>query len=140
MKSKLIFAAAFTFVMLNLTSAQVKESNVLVEQLAKSTVSWNGADLPEYPSGKPEITILKISIPPGVKLPEHEHPFINAGVLLKGELTVVTKNNLKLHLKAGDSLIELVNTFHYGMNEGKETAEIIVFYAGIKGEPITVKK
>ncbi len=49
-----------------------------------------GNTLPEYPEGKPEITILRIQIPPGTTLPLHTHPVINAGVLLSGELAVIT--------------------------------------------------
>ena len=108
--------------------------------LAKGVKSWDGSLLPEYPEGKPEITILRIQIAPGAKLPRHKHPVINAGVLLKGELTVITDDNKVLHLKAGDPIIEVVDKWHYGKNEGKEPAEIIVFYAGTEGSPVTVKE
>ena len=114
-------------------------NNVAVETLAKSSTSWDGQTLPGYPKGKPEITILRIKIPSGAILPMHYHPVINAGVLLSGELTVVAKDKKTLHLKAGDSIVEVVNKAHYGKNEGSKTAEIIVFYAGIIGKPITVK-
>ncbi len=118
-----------------------QEANtVKVEVLAKTSASWDGRDLPNYAKGKPEITILRIQIPPKVQLPLHEHPVINAGVLLKGELTVVTKNKETLHLKAGDSIVEVVGKWHYGKNEGNEPAEIIVFYAGVQDTPITIKK
>lgn len=110
-----------------------------VEVLARAGSSWDGAPLPGYPAGRPEITILKITIPPGVKLPRHEHPVINAGVLLRGALTVVTDQGKTLRLKAGDPIVEVVNSWHYGVNEGAEPAEIIVFYAGTPGCPITVK-
>lgn len=113
-------------------------SSVKVEVLAKTGMSWDGRELPGYPGGKPEITVLRIRIPPGSYLPVHKHPVINAGVLLAGELTVVTEDGQVLHLKAGDSLVEVVNTWHYGKNEGHSTAEIIVFYAGAAGNPITV--
>ncbi len=96
--------------------------------------------MPGCVQGKTEVTILKVSVPPKVQLPLHKHPVINAGVLLKGELTVVKENKETLHLKAGDPIIEVVNTWHYGKNEGDEVAEIIVFYAGVKGMPITVKE
>ena len=86
-----------------------QENTVDVDVLTKSSASWEGTDLPNYPKGKPEITILRIKIPPKVQLPLHEHPVINAGVLLKGELTVVTKNKETLHLKAGDPIVEVVN-------------------------------
>ncbi len=112
---------------------------IAVEQLAKSTRSWDDTILPGYPSGQPEITILRIKIPAGTELEMHRHPVINGGVLLKGELTVTTEDGKVLHLKAGDSLVEVVNKNHYGKNEGSETAEIIVFYAGEEGKPITLK-
>lgn len=79
-------------------------------------------------------------IPAGGQLPLHNHPVINAGVLLSGELTVVTEDNKKLYLKAGDPIVEVVNKRHYGKNEGDKPAEIIVFYAGTQGNPITVKE
>jgi quercetin dioxygenase-like cupin family protein len=113
---------------------------VQVDVLTKTSVSWDGNPLPDYPKGTPQITILRIKIPPGVQLPFHEHPVINAGVLLSGELTVVTEDKKILHLKAGDSIVEVVNKWHYGKNEGNKPAEILVFYAGAPDVPITVKK
>lgn len=118
----------------------IDTDNIQVEMLAKTSLSWDGNNLPNYSKGTPEITILRIKIPPGAKLPMHKHPIINAGVLLSGELTVVTEDNKTLHLKAGDSIVEVVNTLHYGKNEGTDTAEIMVFYAGVKDTPISIKK
>jgi len=110
----------------------------VVKILVTSTKSWNGGLLPAYPQGQPEITILRISIPAGTRLENHSHPVINAGVLISGELTVVTADGKTLQLKAGDPIVEVVNTLHYGINQGKVPAEIIVFYAGVPGTPITV--
>ena len=39
------------------------------EKLTVSTEAWTGQKLPAYPSGQPEISILKITIPPGQRLP-----------------------------------------------------------------------
>ena len=115
-------------------------TKIEVTTLVKSTKSWNGAKLPTYLEGTPEVTILKIVIPPKTKLKLHKHPVINAGVLLKGELTVISEANDTLHLKAGEPIVEIVNAWHYGKNEGNEPAEIIVFYAGVENTPITVLK
>ena len=134
---KIILVIFFTsFVVI--TACAGNSKTVTVEQLAKSTKSWDGENLPAYPQGQPEVTILRIQIPAGAKLEIHNHPVINAGVLLKGELTVVSEDKT-LHLKAGDSIVELVNKKHFGKNEGAETSEIIVFYAGIENRPITIK-
>lgn len=111
-----------------------------ISQLLKTRFSWDGALLPAYPKGQQEITILRIIIPPGEALVKHEHPVINAGLLLKGELTIRTDSGKILYLKAGDAIAEVVNTWHYGKNEGRRPAEIVVFYAGIEGVPITVYK
>jgi hypothetical protein len=43
-----------------------------------------------------------------------------------------------LHLKAGDPIVEVANTLHYGMNQGRIPAEIVVFYSGAADMPITV--
>ena len=94
--------------------------------------------MPEYPKGQAKVTILRIKIPAGTKLEKHKHPVINAGVLISGQLTVVANDGKTLHLNAGDSIVELVNTAHYGINEGNTPAEIIVFYAGTTDLPITV--
>ncbi len=115
-------------------------NTVKVDVLAKTSSSWDGRALPDYTKGKPEVTILRITIPPKIQLSLHKHPVINAGVLLKGELTVVTEDKKILHLKAGDSIVEVVNKWHYGKNEGNKPAEIIVFYAGLQGKPITIKE
>ncbi len=123
-----------------LTFGRVQAEDVQAQVLAKTSSSWDGTPLPSYPEGKPEVTILRIEIPPGARLPWHRHPVINAGVLLKGQLTVESEDHHTLHLKAGDSIVELVNKWHYGKNEGKTPAEIIVFYAGVEGTPITEKK
>ena len=114
------------------------DAAAVVHELVKSTTSWDGALLPAYPQGQPEVTILRIEIPPGTRLPTHFHPVINAGVLIRGELTVVSSDGPTLYLKAGDPIVELVNTPHYGLNEGDTMAEIIVFYAGQATQPITV--
>lgn len=115
-------------------------ATVAVQTLAKSSSSWEQSALPEYPRGQPEITVLRITIPPHAELPMHQHPVINAGALIKGQLTVETGSGKKLQLKTGDALIEVVDQWHRGVNDGDEPAEIVVFYAGIAGEAITIKQ
>lgn len=111
---------------------------VKVQTLVRSGEAWNGTRLPAYPRGEPEVTVLHITIPPGMKLSMHVHPVINAGMLIRGQLLVISEAGPSLQLRAGDGLIEMVNQPHYGTNNGKEPAEIVVVYAGVKGKPITV--
>ena len=115
-----------------------QNAKIEVVKLIETSKSWNGALLPKYLEGNPKVTILKITIPPNTRLKKHKHLEINAGVLLKGELTVISEHKDTLHLKEGDPIVELVDTWHYGINEGKTPAEILVFYAGVEGTPLTV--
>ena len=117
-----------------------KDTAIQIDPLAKSVASWNGTLMPAYPAGQPEVTILRFRIAPGVKLPMHKHPVINAGIVLAGELTVITEKGHTLHLKAGDPIIEVVDHWHYGHNQGTDPVELVIFYAGIQGQPITEKQ
>jgi len=117
-----------------------KADPVSTEILARSSNSWNGKPLPPYPGETPEITILRVTIQPGAQLPRHYHPVINAGIMIRGELTVITEHGDELLLHAGDPIIEVVQTWHYGRNDGDKPAEIIVFYAGFAGSTLTVKE
>ncbi|WP_041960146.1 cupin domain-containing protein [Sulfurospirillum arsenophilum] len=114
--------------------------NVESVTLAKSDKSWDGSAMPSYPKETPEISVLKIIIPAHMELPLHKHPIINAGYMVKGSLKVVTDENKVLQLKAGDALIEVVDKWHYGVNEGDEPVEIVVFYAGTKESAYSIKK
>ena len=104
------------------------------------TESWDGTALPSYPAGTPRITILRITIAPGERLAMHRHPVINAGVVLQGELTVVAENGLSKTFSAGSGIVELVNTFHYGENQGTVPVDLVMFYAGGADLPVSVKR
>lgn len=113
------------------------EGDLKVTTLAKSSDAWDDKPLPHYPTGQPEITVLKIIIPEGKKTPLHFHSVINAAVLQKGEVDVHMLDGEMKKLKAGDAFIEVVDKAHWGVNVGKGDAEFLVFYAGEKGEQIT---
>ena len=113
-------------------------AGIAVDVLAKSTRSWNGSELPPYGEGQAELSVVRVTIPPGQALPLHEHPHATAGLLLQGTLEVHTPGGERTTLHAGEGLIELVNQPHAGANTGEVDAVIIVVYAGIEGEPVTV--
>ncbi len=134
------YCFAFFLVLILVANVFARDgAQIDVQELAGTTMSWDGSILPNYPEGQPEVTILRITIPPGATLQRHKHPVINAGVLIRGELTVVTEDDEILNLKAGEAIVEVVDKWHYGLNPGDEEAEIIVFYAGIEGLPVTMK-
>ncbi|MBP9777760.1 MAG: cupin domain-containing protein [Rickettsiaceae bacterium] len=140
----LFFINAFSFgsstINSNVKDEYSSESDIIVEHLLDTEASWNQALLPVYIVGNPEIVIEKVIFQPGTQSLIHLHPIISAGVLLRGSLTITTDSGQVLHLQAGQAFTEVVNTWHYGKNEGNVPAELIFFHASTDGVPITILK
>lgn len=117
--------------------AEGSAASTTIVLLDGEQTSWDGAELIDYPTGKPAITLLKITVAPKSRLAQHYHPVINVGYMLEGSLTVTDDKGNTKTINAGEPLIETINTIHYGENTGDTDAVILVFYAGEQGEPIT---
>jgi quercetin dioxygenase-like cupin family protein len=105
------------------------------ETLLQSRSSWDGEPYTAYPAGQPELSVLKITIPPHTELKWHTHPMPNAGYILSGELTLEKKEDGKRqHFSAGQVVPEMVDALHRGVT-GDAPVTLIVFYAGIEGMP-----
>jgi len=111
-----------------------------VETLMVTSHSWDGELIGWYPYGSPEVSILKITVPTGVKLAVHKHPIPLVAYMLSGELSVQTENGDKAVFKAGDPIVEVVNTWHFGQSTGEEDALLVAFYMGVKRLPNTIEK
>lgn len=115
---------------------QKSKEGILSDILVKTQTSWDGTGLPDYPSGKPEIIIKRISFPPYQVTEWHYHSVINAGVILSGELTIVCKNGKEKTFRAGETIVECVNEIHRGENRGDIPADLIMFYDSTPWRPI----
>ncbi len=103
--------------------------------LAKSTASWNGKPYTAYLAGQPQLTVLKMTIPPHTALPWHTHPFPNAGYVLSGELTIEDKASGKIQtFHAGEAFTESVDDVHRGVSGNTQTV-LVITYAGVPGMP-----
>ena len=102
--------------------------NASAIELLRSTESWNGGAF-HYPSGKAEITSVKIKLEKGQETPFHCHPVPTMGYVLKGKIEVITMNGDKAVLREGDAVVEAMSTLHKGRSLGGP-AELVVFYAG----------
>jgi len=110
------------------------------EALLKTTSTWDKAEYKKLKIKKPEVTVLKIVIGVNEELPMHKHDLVNVAYVKKGTLTVITDDNKEITLHEGEVLPELIGKYHYGKNTGKEPIELIVFYVGEKGTPLSVNK
>lgn len=118
-----------------LSASLFAQGQVKKETLLQTTKAWDGEVYKTYPSGKPQLSVLKITIPAHTQMDWHEHPVPNAAYVLSGELTVEKKDGTKKNLKAGEVLAELVNEVHRGV-AGDQDVVLIVFYAGAVGVPL----
>lgn len=135
--NKIIKLTVMLFIMLCTTiSSYSAEKDVLL----KTTSTWDKIEYKKLKIKKPEVTVLKIIINVDEALPMHKHDLVNIAYVKKGTLTVITEDNKEITLHEGEVLPELVGKYHYGKNTGKEPVELIVFYIGEKGTPLSVNK
>ena len=115
------------------TSAQVETT-----ELIRTTQSWDGAQLPDYLQGRPELVVRKYVFPAGQKLGWHHHPVMNYGVLVQGELTIIDKDGTEKVVHAGEAVVEMVGTVHHGENRGTKPVILYMFYLSQEGLPLSV--
>lgn len=114
--------------------AQAAELRVL----SKTSESWDGAKL-HYPKGVPEITAIKIILKPGEEMPFHCHPFPTIGYIVSGTLIVEKLDGTNHTFNTGDTISEVVGSWHRGKNPSKtEPVELVGFYTGAKGTGTTI--
>jgi quercetin dioxygenase-like cupin family protein len=125
---------------LTATGLCASEPQIKVEQVVQTTQSWDGTPYTSYPTGQPQVTVLKITIPPNTALHWHRHPVISVAYVLSGHLTVEKRDTGERRiLEAGQALAETVKTTHRGSTTD-EPVELIVFYAGQSGLPLTINQ
>ncbi len=108
------------------------DDGVAISRVVETAASWDGAPLPSYPRGAPRVTILRATVPPHTALAMHTHALVNAGVILRGELTVIAETGAQRMFRPGEGIVELVGTRHYGENRGDGELELVMFYAGTR--------
>ena len=53
--------------------------------LLSASSSWDGEQYQSYPSGQPELSVLKITLAPHTQLEWHSHPIPSAAYIVAGE-------------------------------------------------------
>ena len=71
-------------------------------ELKRTSQSWDGAELPDYPVGKPELVVKRYVFPRGSKLGWHHHPVMNYGIVQQGELTIIGVDGKEKTVRAGE--------------------------------------
>ena len=111
---------------------------VVTTELFRTNQSWDGAELPDYPVGRPELVAMKYVFPAGKKLAMHHHEVMNFGILVQGELTIVAQDGREKTVREGEAVVEMVGTVHHGENRGNQPAVLYMFYLAQTGQPLSV--
>ena len=108
-------------------------------ELIRTSQSWDGAPLPDFPQGKPELRVIRMDFPVGAKTGWHHHTVVNYGIVQQGELTIVCQDGSEHTFREGEPLVEVIGTIHRGENRGKKPVILNMFYFSTPGAEITIQ-
>ena len=147
MMAAILIISGVTTASVSLTSckkAQTEEAKpaqqVVSTELIRTDKSWDGVDLPDYLQGRPEIVGIKYEIPAGQRLGMHYHPVMNFGILVQGDLTIISEDGLEKVVHEGEAVVEMVGTIHHGENRGTKPVVLYMFYLSQQDLPLSVKQ
>lgn len=140
MKKLLAVAALFAGTQLHAApdGSEGYQSVIKVTPLVKTTTTSANQPIAYPVTDHPEVTAVRVVIPPGAQTGWHKHPFPCYGYILSGELDVELEGGKVNHCKAGEALVEAVNVLHNGTNKGTEPVTLVMFVMGEKGQAFTV--
>jgi quercetin dioxygenase-like cupin family protein len=114
-------------------AAKAKASRIF-----SATTTANGQPI-KLPQSNAEVVVWMYDIPVGAKLPVHKHPFPRYAYVLQGTLQVTdVENSRTWHYKAGDFIVEIIDTWHYGVTTGSEPVRLLVIDQVDKGQANTI--
>ena len=113
--------------------------NIKTTELIRTSESWDGAMLPNFPQGQPELRVIRLDFPIGAKTGWHHHTVVNYGIVQQGELTIVCKDGSERTFYEGEALVEVIGTIHRGENRGKKPVILNMFYFSVPGAEITIQ-
>ena len=108
-------------------------------ELICTSQSWDGAMLPDFPVGKPELRVIRLDFPVGAKTGWHHHTVVNYGIVQQGDLTIVCQDGSERTFHEGEPLVEVIGTIHRGENRGKKPVILNMFYFSAPGAEITIQ-
>lgn len=126
------------FSCISLIATAQYNKGVVLETILKTDTTSIGQKI-VYPSfAKDEVSIVKVTLPPGKSTGWHKHFFPVFAYVLQGTLTVEVENKNTMRFPVNSSFSEVINTLHNGVNNGNEDVVLIAFFMGEKDKPLSV--
>ncbi|GBR03487.1 MULTISPECIES: cupin domain-containing protein [Gluconobacter] len=118
--------------------AESSTATAHADHLLNASHSWNGVTYTPYSTSQPELSMIRLTIPPHTALPWHVHPFPNAGYVLQGTLKIEDRESGKTRtFHQGEAFAESVNDVHRGVS-GDVPTVLLLTYAGVEGKPTSI--
>ena len=92
------------------------KKEIKTTELIRTLQSWDGVALPDFPKGKPELTVLRMTFSEGAVTGWHHHTVINYGIIEQGALTIVCEDGSERTFHQGEAIVEVIGTIHRGEN------------------------
>jgi len=131
------------FIAIAITCFSVKaqySQDVILSSILKTDTTSIGQKIIFPQNNNNEISIIKVTIPPGKSTGWHKHSNPVFAYVISGTLTVELEGDKKLTFSANTSFAEVINTYHNGTNLGKEEVVLIAFFMGEKGKLLSEHK
>ena len=121
-----------------LSGPALAEPAVTVTPLASPSTTAGGAPI-LLPQGPAQALVSEVEIAPGAQLPVHRHPFQRMAHVLSGTLTVTDiATGVETTYDEGDFVVEVVDAWHFGRNDGTEPVRLLVIDLVPAGQSNTV--
>ena len=134
MKKSLVISILFCLI-LSVNAQYNKEVKIKILLKTDTTSIGQKIDYPQFLND--QVTIAKVTIPPGKSTGWHKHNFPVFGYVIQGTLTVEIEDKDARNYPVNSSFSEVINTMHNGVNNGTEDVVLIAFFMGEKGKPLS---
>ncbi len=122
-------------------NGQAQYSNQIeIEELLNTDTTSVGQKI-MYPTvDQAQITVFKITMPPGSDTGWHKHDIPLVAYIMQGSLTVERKTGESVKFEAGSAVAEMRDLYHIGRNEGTEPLVLIAVYLGGDHKTLAIKE
>jgi quercetin dioxygenase-like cupin family protein len=118
------FGAVFGLVLVA-AAAYAGEPALVTTQLGETSTTIMGQPIVVPPN--PLVRTYTIVFAPGAKTGEHKHLYPHYALVEEGTLTLVnTQANKTFEIKAGTAFVEMLDTWHYGVNKGAVPVKLLI--------------
>jgi quercetin dioxygenase-like cupin family protein len=111
----------------------------VVTEIARTTKTATGQPI-TLPQGPLEVVASMYTLAPGVRLPEHKHPYQRYAYILEGELMVQQGDASSRIYHAGEFVIESVDRWHFGATVGAVPVKLLVIDQLPPGGEVTINR